>query len=43
MIHLTFYCDTCANFDDDAVFRMILREDYEGETWGKCFDECVRY
>ena len=21
---------------------MIQREDYEGETWEQCFDECVR-
>jgi hypothetical protein len=22
---------------------MIQREDYEGETWEECFDECERY
>jgi len=22
---------------------MIQREDYEGETWEECYDECVRY
>ena len=43
MAHLTFYWDTWAIFDDDDVFRMIQREDYEGETWEECCDECVRY
>ena len=42
MVHLTFYWDAWAIFDDD-VFRMIQREDYEGETWEECCDECVRY
>jgi len=41
--HLTFYWDAWAIFDDDDVFRMIQREDYEGETWEECCDECVRY
>ena len=43
MAHLSFYCDAWAIFDDDDVFRMIQREDYEGETWEECCDECVRY
>ena len=43
MAHLTFYWDAWAIFDDDDVFRMIQREDYEGETWEECCDECVRY
>jgi len=43
MVHLIFYWDTWAIFDDDAVFSMIQREDYEGETWEECYDECVRY
>ena len=42
MVHLTFYWDTWAIFDDD-VFRMTQREDYEGETWEECCDQCVRY
>jgi len=42
MVHLTFYWDAWAIFDED-VFRMIQREDYEGETWEECCDECVRY
>ena len=42
MVHLTFYWDAWAIFDDD-VFRMIQREDYEGETCEECCDECVRY
>ena len=28
-------------FDDDAVFSMIQREDYESETWEECCDEFV--
>ena len=43
MVHLTFYWDAWAIFDDDDVFRMIQREDNEGETWEVCCDECVRY
>ena len=43
MAHLTFYWDAWAIFDDDDVFRMIQREDYEGETWEECCDEYVRY
>ena len=43
MAHLTFYWDAWVIFDDDDVFRMIQREDYEGETWAECCDECVRY
>ena len=42
MSHLTFYLDALAIFNDD-VFRMIQREDYEGEIWEECCDECVRY
>ena len=40
MVHLTFYWDAWAIFDDD-VFRMIQREDYQGETWKECCNECV--
>ena len=43
MVHLKFYWDTWSIFDDDAVFRMIRREDFEGETWEECCDEFVRY
>ena len=42
MSHLTYYLDALAIFNDD-VFRMIQREDYEGEIWEECCDECVRY
>ena len=42
MVHLTFYWDAWAIFDDDDVFRMIQREDYEGATWKECCDECVK-
>ena len=42
MAHLTFYWDAWAIFDDDDVFRMIQREDYEGATWKECCDECVK-
>ena len=42
MVHLTFYWDAQAIFDDDDVFRMIQREDYEGATWKECCDECVK-
>ena len=41
MAHLTFYWDAWAIFDDDDVFRMIQREDYEGATWKECCDECA--
>ena len=40
--YFTFYWDALAIFVDD-IFRMIQREDYEGETWEECCDECVRY
>ena len=43
MANLTFYWDTWAIFDNDDVFRMIKREDYEGESWKDCCDECVKY
>ena len=43
MAHLTFYWDAWAIFDDDDVFRMLQREDYEGATWKECCEECVRY
>ena len=43
MAHLTFYWDAWAIFDDDDVFRMIQREDYEGETREEFCDECERY
>ena len=43
MAHLTFYWDAWAIFDDDDVFRMIQREDYEGATWKECCDECVKF
>ena len=43
MVHLTFYWDAWAIIDDHDVFRMIQREDYEGETSEECCDECVRY
>ena len=43
MAHLTFYWDAWVIFEDDDVFRMIQREDYEGETWEECCEECVRY
>ena len=43
MVHLTFYWDAWAIFDDDDVFRMIQREDYEGATWKECCDECVKF
>ena len=42
MVHLTFYWDAWAIFDDDDVFRMIQREDYEGATWKECCDECIK-
>ena len=46
MAHLTFYLDALEIFNDD-VFRMIQREDYEGEICDECCDECrdecVRY
>ena len=42
MAHLTFYLDALEIFNDD-VFRMIQREDYEGEICDECRDECVRY
>ncbi len=42
MAHLTIYLNALAIFNDD-VFRMIQREDNEGETWEECCDECVRY
>ena len=35
MAHLTFYLDALAIINDD-VFRMIQREDYEGEIWEEC-------
>ena len=41
MINLTFYWDTWAIFNDGEVFRMLKREDYEGETWEKCCDNCA--
>ena len=43
MAYFTFYWNALAIFDDDEVFRMIQREDYEGETSEECCDECVRY
>ena len=43
MANLTFYWDTWAIFDNDDVFRMIKREDYEGESWKDCCDECVKF
>ena len=42
MTQLTFYWDAWAIFDDDDVFRMIQREDYQGTTWKDCCDECVK-
>ena len=42
MVHLTFYWNTWAIFENEDIFRMIQREDYEGETWRKCCNECAK-
>ena len=42
MVHLTFYWDTWAIFEGDDIFRMIKREDYEGETWQECCEKCSK-
>ena len=43
MVNLTFYWDTWAIFKNDDVFRMMKREDFEGESWKDCCDECLKY
>jgi len=40
MTYLTFYWDTWAIFEGDDIFRMIQREDYEGESWQECCEKC---
>tara|TARA_B100001250_G_C19617530_1_gene707843 strand:- start:215 stop:556 length:342 start_codon:yes stop_codon:yes gene_type:complete len=42
MAHLTFYWDTWAIFEDNDIFRMLQREDYEGKTWEECCEKCAR-
>ena len=42
MAHLTFSWDAGVIFDDD-VSRMIQKEDYKGENWEECCDECERF
>tara|TARA_B100000029_G_C16821194_1_gene684212 strand:- start:111 stop:416 length:306 start_codon:yes stop_codon:yes gene_type:complete len=42
MVFLTFYWDCWAILDNKEIFRMIQREDYRGETWRDCCDECAK-
>ena len=41
MVYLTFYWNTWAIFENDEIFRMIQREDYEAESWQECCDKCI--
>ena len=41
MTYLTFYWDTWAIFEEEDIFRLIQREDYEAETWEECCNKCV--
>ena len=42
MAHLTFYWDTWAIIEDEDIFRIIQREDYEGVTWQECCEKCSK-
>lgn len=42
MVLLTFYWDAWAIFENNEVFRIIQREDYEADTWQDCCDECLK-
>ena len=42
MVKLRFYWDGCATFEDeDEYTEMELVENYEGDSWKQCFDDCA--
>ena len=42
MVKLRFYWDGCATFeDDDEYTEMELVENYEGDSWKECCDDCA--
>ena len=42
MVKLRFYWDGCATFEDeDEYTEMELIENYEGDSWKECCDDCA--
>ena len=42
MVKLRFYWDGCATFEDeDEYTEMELVENYEGDSWEECCDDCA--